>query len=1514
MLIKTPKTLTHRTTKQKLSFLMTLLMSVSVFGTSTNVSATTESSQATNSQQKARRFSAVIEASGRKGKRSIGELDAMIPVFESESTLGLLDVKTKLDNDKSKEINIGAAVRHNFNDSVIFGLYTYFDHRKTKNKFSVSGATIGVEALTRYLDARANFYIAQDKKKKIAHDNKNQIEFKGKSVYTVIGGHTYEQGFSGYDFELGLPIFSFSEELDKKIGTKVFAAHYNFSAKGAPKIKGTRFRLEQPLGSFDIGDNELRLSLNAETQKDKIRGRQTSVGLSAKLLFNSSKEDYSFRSRMLDTIIRDVDIVTNFEKAADTIGSLTDKATGRKIDQVIYVGNADDNYIGDGTKESPYSFSQIAVMNIYSSIIIPTKVKPDKGGKPLTAEQHNILAQNPLALTSGKKLDLKSTENASTKIVLDADPLKGITMTSTVAVVKADTNEKVGVKKTEITSTSSIVDKIISEATNNENSAMLVDPIESMENQASIGKDNFIEIKSDKEFVEEAFKHTDVKLEDVKNYINEVAPNLSPEISKTLDRGEEIRAEEQQRQRAEEQRQRAEDARVARENEERDRLASEQRQRDEDARVARENEERDRLAAEEQQRQRDRLAAEEQRQRDEAARVAEEQRRNNQNQPQPEETEEQRQIREALDRIGDPNQRAIAREMMNNYRFTIEQAIALSAQTEEIRGAAIERFRNANGGVTVEQAIEFAGVEINNRRAAAAADEAERNMVAARERAERDRVAAEQREQQRQREQAEAAERDRVAAREQAERDRVAAAGGGAVVDRDNQIRELGVSEEQIQDILNTDEKKDKFLNIYTNNRDLFNGRANLNDALTIARSNANPEHFFKILNANPTINVTKINIVFRGIEGNNRIQTTQQHYANAVKIINECRGINISVSSQQIANLAKKDDLNIERLIGVYAQSNGNMLLTSRIASLEEPRFTIWNQLKTSGVSSETAFDVAKIDNEGLRNQAIDILDRNPNADNIDSLLVISGIEENQMPANPEYTSRELFGEFIQRDNAVAGDVALERNFENPFYVLTNDEYNELSPSDKALAKLIKDIKNLRIDVDNPANANNPYVKRYKEYKRAKEIYAEFLEKNPVIAETKDELEKFGRMGSFTSVYPGRTIQEIKDTWQENMVSKNINFRDDDDQDAILNHLIKINSGQYNSLKPISEHDPNAAEAIGQADGSSVKDRTIGSSYGRLYDYYSDNGGFAIDGKKAGEIITDIIAAQIKATGKQPKEFDREDNDSAVGEVNQDDPRYDKLQKAYRGIKKTTKNDFDFVDKVEGRIHYDDLLGLTLLGLVDAREIDRNQNGINNTQIFDEQKSRFGALAQALSDSQRIHNLDGSRSGEGLAINQDDRKKDNPSCNHGFFNRVAESITVGAHKIVDIRESVAVGQATDQMTIYAKKVYDNYTEGDFKEQLTEQGKVVAAIGGELTHTYNEDKISITKIGQHDVVDNKINVYGKSIDMSTYNTYFNDVMKSINKDYAIFNPRAKLMDKSMFDNAIKNAYSFPHFD
>lgn len=123
--------------------------------------------------------------------RNLAELNYMQPFFAKENHLPIFDLKLKLDNKRSKEVNLGLVYRYNYDDKAIFGTYAYFDHRYTGSNFSVSGLTAGVEGLSKYIDARANIYIPQNKRKKTNHNNKKTVEIDGTSIFAISGGHRY---------------------------------------------------------------------------------------------------------------------------------------------------------------------------------------------------------------------------------------------------------------------------------------------------------------------------------------------------------------------------------------------------------------------------------------------------------------------------------------------------------------------------------------------------------------------------------------------------------------------------------------------------------------------------------------------------------------------------------------------------------------------------------------------------------------------------------------------------------------------------------------------------------------------------------------------------------------------------------------------------------------------------------------------------------------------------------------------------------------------------------------------------------------------------------------------------------------------------------------------------------------------------------------------------------------------------------------------------------------------------
>ncbi|MBN8511851.1 MAG: inverse autotransporter beta domain-containing protein [Rickettsiales bacterium] len=374
--------------------------------------------------------SAEVSTKFSKG-RNIAELNYMQPFFAKENNLPILDLKLKLDNRRSKEINLGLVYRYNYEDKVIFGTYAYFDHRYTGTNYSVSGLTAGVEALSEYIDARANIYIPQNKKKKTKHNSKKTVEIDGTSIFAISGGHTYESSLKGYDIEIGTPIFAFSDSLNEKLGTKIHVARYSFTAKNVKPIKGTRFRVEQNLGETWIGDNKYRFHISAETQFDKVRKRQNFIGLGLKVTFNDKqnlhkKKSNSLNHRMMETVIRDVDIVTESNAEAPIRSNFY--MNGKKIEKIYYVGSAGGNYSGSGTQDSPLSIEQLKSMNYDDAVIVLTSIDPNKGGTAISRQDYVKIQEMPQVL-NGKKDTILST-GGTDPVTIKVDGTQGVSISS----------------------------------------------------------------------------------------------------------------------------------------------------------------------------------------------------------------------------------------------------------------------------------------------------------------------------------------------------------------------------------------------------------------------------------------------------------------------------------------------------------------------------------------------------------------------------------------------------------------------------------------------------------------------------------------------------------------------------------------------------------------------------------------------------------------------------------------------------------------------------------------------------------------------------------------------------------------------------------------------------------------------------------------------------------------------------------------------------------------------------
>ena len=307
------------------------------------------------------RYPVIIGVSGSKvNSRSIAELDLMLPTVQSQTGISILNVKLKKDTQGSIEGNLGLVYRHNFSDKAILGIYSYFDRRKTQSKLTANQLTMGVELLSPYIDGRFNYYIPNDKKKIITPENKTFVR-NHTSVYVVQKGSIVEHTLPGYDLEVGAPLFTFSPTLDEKFGTKIYMAKYKFCRKSILQNSGIRFRVEQKIKDslFDRKGSEITLHFGSSfTNQEKW---DSFVGLSVKWALSkgySNPKMSKMQKRMMDTVIRDVDIITKTSKAAPKI--LPVYWEGQEIRNIYFVGEKDDEqYQGDGSYELPFSKKQL---------------------------------------------------------------------------------------------------------------------------------------------------------------------------------------------------------------------------------------------------------------------------------------------------------------------------------------------------------------------------------------------------------------------------------------------------------------------------------------------------------------------------------------------------------------------------------------------------------------------------------------------------------------------------------------------------------------------------------------------------------------------------------------------------------------------------------------------------------------------------------------------------------------------------------------------------------------------------------------------------------------------------------------------------------------------------------------------------------------------------------------------------------------------------------------------------
>ncbi|PWJ84111.1 inverse autotransporter-like protein with beta domain [Pseudaminobacter salicylatoxidans] len=325
------------------------------FLASTTLLAASLSATATRADSLDRRWGPRVEMGGHFGDgRSIGETNLFAPVWQNPDSLLFVDLRGSFDNRSAVEGNFGLGYRHMLDNGWNLGAYGYLDVRRTSLDTTFHQATFGVEALSEYLDLRANAYLPlgnREKRMEIGSWSATSTTgpravLTGTSLaiqtqtFTAIGtNYLVERAMAGFDAEVGVRLPVFPDEM--KLDFRAFAGGYHFEASGMESISGPRARLELAARDF-AGLPGVKLTGGLTWQHDKPRGDQliASVGLRLPFSAPASREKplTYMEERMMDAVVRDVDIVTNHRgesQASTTVLTTTEDAINTWNDELV---------------------------------------------------------------------------------------------------------------------------------------------------------------------------------------------------------------------------------------------------------------------------------------------------------------------------------------------------------------------------------------------------------------------------------------------------------------------------------------------------------------------------------------------------------------------------------------------------------------------------------------------------------------------------------------------------------------------------------------------------------------------------------------------------------------------------------------------------------------------------------------------------------------------------------------------------------------------------------------------------------------------------------------------------------------------------------------------------------------------------------------------------------------------------------------------------------------------------
>lgn len=233
-----------------------------------------------------------------------------------------------------KEGNLGLGYRHlnDFSDK-LYGVYGFFDRKRTSNYTWFSQFTFGLEYWNQHFFTGGNFYMPIGKRFSTAYSNTSNASLNQTSpgVYNILvttnSTSSTEIALVGADFSLG---YQFGENLIAYAGVYHFNSSTNQYSSSA--VQGPMLDLQYtfyPETNMGIGLLD-RITAETQLQYDSVRGTRFYGGVRVSIAFGKRKLK-GMQRRMVDPAYRDIDLVVNSQTTSSSTQAIATNTQGNTI-------------------------------------------------------------------------------------------------------------------------------------------------------------------------------------------------------------------------------------------------------------------------------------------------------------------------------------------------------------------------------------------------------------------------------------------------------------------------------------------------------------------------------------------------------------------------------------------------------------------------------------------------------------------------------------------------------------------------------------------------------------------------------------------------------------------------------------------------------------------------------------------------------------------------------------------------------------------------------------------------------------------------------------------------------------------------------------------------------------------------------------------------------------------------------------------------------------------------------